>query len=384
MSHSAPAPRLLLVVNDHDFFVSHRLPIARAAADAGFDVHVAADHVGPSPQPTGYTYHRLRISRRNLRPARDLALLHNLMQLYSQVRPHLVHHVTLKPVIFGSLAARLTRVPAVVNALSGLGFTFTATGRTAELRRTAFEAAYRVATGHSHVCTIFQNHDDADLFVQRRLTGGSDVVVIRGSGVDIGQFVPHPEPAPPITVILPARLLYDKGVKEFLDAAAIVRRAKPDVRFVLVGAPDAGNPTAVAPKLLAEWRQSGTVEWWGHRGDMCEVMARCHIVCLPSYREGLPKVLLEAAASARPIVTTDVPGCRDVVRHGVNGMLVPPRDSRALAAALLTLCDDAGLRAQMGIHGRRIAEREYALGYVVAATLSVYKRLLSHEFPATS
>ncbi|MFZ5468998.1 MAG: glycosyltransferase family 4 protein [Myxococcota bacterium] len=366
--------RILFVVNNPDFFLSHRLPIALAARDAGCEVHVATPAVPSSERirSHGFTFHPFELSRKGASPLAELRSFAQLAWLFRRLRPDLVHLVTIKPVLYGSIAARLLSVPRVVAAVSGLGYIFIAQGARATLRRKLVELGYRFAFAHPKLSVIFQNPDDRDELVGRGLVEAEDSVLIRGSGVNIAQFVPTPEPKGTPTVVLASRLLLDKGVREFVEAARSLRSRGLEARFVLVGAVDAGNPASLSEDDVRSWVAEGTVEWWGHREDMPEVFAQAHIVCLPSYREGLPKVLLEAAACGRAIVTTDVPGCREVVQHEENGLLVPARDSVALADALRTLVADSERRRLFGQRSRRRAETEFSLEHVIRETLRLY------------
>ncbi|HXG45166.1 MAG TPA: glycosyltransferase family 4 protein [Gemmatimonadales bacterium] len=374
------AGRLLYVVNDAPFFLSHRLPVAIGAREAGYTVTVAtpAHPAQREIEAAGLAFRPIPLSRSGAAPRAELRSLLALVRLYRNLRPDLVHQVTHKPILYGSLAARVTGVSAVVNAVPGLGYLFVAEGVKARLRRRTVLAAYRLAFGHPMAMGIFQNTEDRDLFLSARVIRPDQVAVIRGAGVDLRQFRPEPEPLGPPLVVLASRLLWDKGVGEFVEAVGRLRSRGVRFRAALVGEPDPGNPRAIAVAQLERWRDSGVVEWWGFRPDMPAVLAGCHLVCLPSYyREGVPKVLIEAAASGRAIVTTDVPGCRDVVRHGQNGLLVPPRDVPALAAALEALLADPSRRASMGQCGREIAEAEFGLAGVVESTLALYRELLN-------
>jgi len=375
--------RILYVVSPARFFLSHRLPLALAARDAGYDVHIAVPDEAEASlvEESGLPTHRIPLQRGRSGLSSDWRLLCSLRKLFRELRPDLVHLVTIKPILFGGLAAQLEGVPAVVAAVSGLGHVFIERGPLAALRRTAVLAAYRVALAHSNKRVIFQNDDDRDLFVSRRTVAPSSAILLRGSGVDTKTFAPTLEPdcleGPP-RVILPARMLREKGVGEFVAAAEQLRREGVAARCTLVGEADTANPSAIDATELKRWAESGVVEWWGHRSDMPNVYAQAHVVCLPSYREGLSKTLLEAMACGRPIVTTDVPGCRDAVRDGVNGLLVPARDSATLAEALKRLVLNARLRAEMGARGREICEREFGIESVVARTLGIYRDLLGH------
>jgi glycosyltransferase involved in cell wall biosynthesis len=279
-------------------------------------------------------------------------------------------------VIYGSIAARLIGRGAVVNTISGLGYVFTSDHRTAKVLRPVLRRLWRMALSHPHSRTIFQNSDDRDDFIRMGLVRPDAAALIRGSGVDCSAFHPTPEPSGPPIVVLPGRLLWDKGVREFVEAARTLRVAGYPARFVLVGSPDAGNREAIPVQQLEAWSDEGVVEWWGQRHDMPEILAGASIVVLPTYGEGLPKVLLEAGAASRPVVATDVRGCREVVRPGVNGVLVPARDGPALARAIEGLLAAPELRARLGQGGRRLVEAEFAEPLVVQQTLAIYRQLL--------
>ncbi|MFQ5773404.1 MAG: glycosyltransferase family 4 protein [Kiloniellaceae bacterium] len=371
-------PTLLLTINDAGFFLSHRLPIAQAAAAAGYRVHVAAAR-SPAAETIaahGLVFHPLPLSRRGLGPWREVRTFWSIYRLYRSLAPDLVHQVTVKPVLYGGLAARLAGVPAVVNAVSGLGYVFVDRGWKAGVLRSAIKAAYRIALAQRNGRVIFQNLDDREEFAAQGLVNPDASVLIKGSGVDLARFAPKPEPEGVPLVMLASRMLRDKGVGEFVEAARVLRKKGARARFVLVGDTDAGNPAAIARDRLKAWRREGVVEWWGHREDMPGVLAQAHVVCLPSYREGLPKILIEAAACGRPIVASDVPGCREIARAGDNALSVPIRDAEALARAIERLIADPDLRRRMGARGRSIAEAEFSVARVVRETLAVYNALL--------
>lgn len=370
--------RLLFVVNDLPFFLSHRLPLALGALTAGYDVHLATpDHPRRREvENRGVTFHPILMSRSGMGPWGEYRSFRSLLRLYRDLRPDVVHQVTPKPVIYGSLAARVAGVRSVVNAISGLGHVFVARGWKADLRRTVVLQAYRSAFAHSRCRGIFQNPDDVALFREAGIVTEGQTLLIPGSGVDLAEFHPTPEPAGRPVVILPSRLLWDKGVGEFVAAARGLRDRGLEHRAVLVGKPDPGNPRAVPEEEVQRWVKEGVVEWWGHREDMPGVFAQSNVVCLPStYREGVPKVLLEAAAAGRAIITTDVPGCRDVVKHENTGLLIPPRDPLALSAAIERLVEDPILRARLGSRARARAVAEFGIGRVVETTLGLYREL---------
>jgi len=287
-----------------------------------------------------------------------------------------VHLVTIKPVIYGGIAARIASVPAVVSALTGLGSVFVSGRSFWGLLRAMVLIAYRFAMGHRNSRVIVQNLDDFAFLTQAGVVTDRSIILIKGSGVDLSLFRTSPEPAGEPIVMLASRMLWDKGVAEFVEAARQLKTQGVKARFVLVGDIDLRNPTAISFRQLENWHQSGMVEWWGHHSDMPDVFAKASLVCLPSYREGLPKALIEAAACGRAIVATDVPGCREIVHDEENGILVPPGDAISLATAMKRLIEDVNLRRRMGTRGRQIVEQQFALEKVVGETLAVYRELL--------
>jgi glycosyltransferase involved in cell wall biosynthesis len=381
------AQRLLFVVNDTASFASHRLPVAVEAARAGYEVHLAALDWGALDvlRDHDISFHPLPVDRTGLNPVKDLRTALELARIIRTVRPTLMHTVTIKPVIYGGILARLLGVPSLVSAVTGLGQVFTNHRSMPRPVRALARTLYRLALGHRNSCTIFQNPDDRVFMVGAKLVSIDRTALIRGSGVDMASFVPTPEPPRPAVAILPARLLWDKGIGEFVEAARILREDAIDARLVLVGEPPPHNRGSVPRETIEGWVKDGLIEWWGHQTDMPGVYARSHIVCLPSYYgEGVPRALIEAAACGRPIVTADTPGCREVVRDGVNGLLVPPRTAAALAEALRELLRDTARREEMGRRGRDLAVAEFSVEHVVDATLHVYADLqaqLSHDLP---
>ena len=372
--------RLLFVVNEVGFFLSHRLPLACAARNAGYEVHIAAPDGVASEQVRANKifFHPIPINRKGISPLAEIYSMIAMYRLYKKLLPDIVHHVTIKPVLYGGLAARLARVRAVVSAVTGLGFVFVSRGFGMRILRAGIKAVYRLALDHANSRVIFQNPDDRELFVRESLLLENRTVLIRGSGVDMACFFPHPEPDGVPLVVLSARMLWDKGVGEFVEAAIKLKAHGVRARFALVGDSDEGNFAAVPITQLSAWRDKGIVEWWGHQGDMPNVLAQAHVVCLPSfYGEGVPKSLIEAAASGRPIVTTNMPGCREIVQNEENGLLVRPRDVDSLVTALRRLIEDGDLRKRFGTRGREIAMAGFSIEQVVAETLAVYKELLA-------
>ena len=373
-------PKLLYLISEDWYFVSHRLPLAVAAKAAGFDVSVATrvkNHSG-AIQDAGIRLIPIDFARSGLNPLSELRSMTQLLALYRSEAPDLVHNVALKPVIYGTVAARHAGVPHVVNALMGLGFVFSSRSTKARALRPLVALGLSAALRGAHTRTIVQNADDAALLIKQRLVGPDSVRLIRGSGVDPSTYMTGPPPAGIPLVILPARLLAAKGVGEFMAAAALLKSEGIEARFALVGEPDMANPTATTYEEIRRNVDAGHVEHWGWRTDMPQVLHAASIVCLPTYYgEGLPKALLEAAASARAIVAADVPGCREIVRPGENGWLVPPRDVPALAAALREAIAQPDLCERCGKAGRQIVEREFSLDTVIAETLAVYRELVT-------
>ncbi|HEX7387386.1 MAG TPA: glycosyltransferase family 4 protein [Castellaniella sp.] len=368
---------LLFIVNNPAFFLSHRLPLALAAQQAGHEVHVATMD-GPSVsevQAHGFIHHVLPLSRSGMNPWSEALSLLAIWRLLRQLRPDLVHAVTIKPVLYGGMACRLARVPAFVAAISGLGYMFMQTSGLRGLLRRLSLLMYRLALGHPNSRVIFQNAADRAMLVEAGAVKAQRAVILRGSGVDLQQFAPQPWPEGPLTVTMASRLLRDKGIEEFAAAARLTQGQ--GIRWRLAGSLDPGNPASVDPALLQGWQTAGLIDYVGECTDVAALYAQSHVVVLPSYREGLPKSLIEAAACGRPVITTDVPGCRDAIEAGVTGLLVPARDARALADAVLRLAQDEPLRVRMGAAGRALAERDFGLPGIVAAHLALYSELMA-------
>lgn len=371
-------PHLAFVVNNADFLVSHRLPVVQGALAAGYEVTaVAPSGLGTDAlSKAGCRVVSWRLRRTGQRPHEEAVALAHLAKLYAQLKPDIVHHVTVKAMLYGSAAARLSGVRAVVNAVSGLGYVFLSQGLRATVRREVLRAAYRVAFSTRNSAVILQNDDDEETLTRLGALRGARAVKIRGSGVNLLRFTPQPESDGVPLVVLPARLLVDKGIGEFVAAAQALQQQGVQARFALVGGEDEGNPAGVRKAQVERWVADGVVEWWGHRTDMPEVYRQAHVVCLPSYREGMPKALLEAAAMGRALVTTDVPGCRDAVAKGAIGKLVPVKNVQALALALGELIASGSERQRLGALAQAHARAHFGEKRVVEAHLELYQSLL--------
>lgn len=370
---------LMFVVNVDWFFLSHRLPIALEALRQGYQVHIATGLTDKLDelQRHGFVVHPLALDRSSAGLGNAWRTMVQLWNLYRAVRPDVVHLVTIKPVLLGGLMARLAGVPAVVAAVSGLGFVFMDRGAKAAVRRWLVGGLYRVALGHRNLKVIFQNPDDRASLTKLAHLPDSKVAMIRGSGVELTQYSGTPLPLGMPVVLLAARLLADKGVREFVQAARLLKQQGVSARFCLVGSIDPANPASLTDAELTQWASEGVVELWGQRSDMPRVLAAAQVVVLPSYYgEGLPKVLIEAAACGRAVVTTDHPGCRDAIDPGVTGVLVPVRNAAALADALKGLINDPARCQAMGDAGRVLAESVFDVRQVVAAHLRIYQELI--------
>ena len=371
--------KILYLVTEDWYFWSHRLPLARAARDEGCEVIVATrvQDFGEKITREGFRLIPIRLRRANRNPLKEVFSILELIKIYRAEEPDLVHHVALKAALYGTLAARVARIPAVVNAFAGMGYAFSSSQTRARLVkpliRTAFQMILKVRNGR----VIVQNPDDLELLMEANILQRENARLIRGSGVEPERFASKPElPGDPL-IVLASRMLWDKGIGEFIGAARKLLAAGSKARFVLVGKTDPDNPASVPIGTLRGWQEEGTVDWWGYQEDMPAILSKAHVVCLPSfYGEGVPKVLIEAASCGRPIVTTDTPGCREIVREGENGFLIPPRDIPALAGAIQRLIDDPSLRKKMGERGREMAIRDFSLKRVVSETMGLYKELL--------
>ena len=370
--------KLLYLITEDWFFCSHFMERAVAAKAAGHDVLVVT-RVAQSGQHivnSGLRLIQLPLGRRSLNPILAVTVLIRLVRIYLRERPHLVHHIAMKPIFLGTLAARLVGIPCVVNAPVGMGFVFTSQGLLATILRPLFWALMHAFLNPRGSKVILENADDRASLIRERYVKEKDARLIRGAGVDIDRFSPGLRVHGPIVVMLAARLLWDKGVGPFVAAARILRPNNPQVRFVLVGSPDSQNPANISQQQLEKWRAEGAVEFWGYQESMSDIWGQADIACLPSYREGLPKSLIEAMASGLPCVTTDVPGCREVVAPNVNGLLVPARQVDPLVRALQLLINSPTLREQMGRIGRQRAVAEFSSARVIRETLAVYQEML--------
>ena len=381
---TAPVDRMskiILFANTDWYLYNFRRSLALALQAAGHEVLL----VSP-PGDYGAHFHELGLrwtplpamDRRSLNPLREIRALAELVALFRRERPHLVHNFTIKCAVYGSLAGMLAGVPARINAVAGLGYVFASSDRRARLLRPLVRALMRFALRGRRARLILQNRDDARMFLDHRLIDEARVRVIAGSGVDCVRFVPQTRPRnDPPRVLLAARLLWEKGLAEYVEASRSLRAQGRRVRFLLAGASDPGNPAAVPEATVRGWADEGAIEWIGHVDDMPALFASSDIFVLPSYyREGLPKSLIEAAACALPLITTDMPGCRDVVTDGVDGLIVPPANADALCTAIARLLDAPELARTLGLAARARALAEFDERIVIRRTLETYGEVL--------
>ncbi|MGV3632917.1 MAG: glycosyltransferase family 4 protein [Pseudorhodoplanes sp.] len=369
-------PRLLFLVTEDWYFLMHRLPMAFAAQRAGYDVHVACRVVrkGADIAAHGFTLHPLDWRRGSLNPLHVASIVRQVRALYRRVRPDIAHHVALQPVVIGSLAAiglPLRRV----NAFAGLGFVFVSRSLRARAMRPLMIALLRSVLNDEKSVVVVENSDDraalAAIGVEK-----DRLHLVSGSGVDIDKMRPLPEPAGEVTAAFVGRLLDDKGVRPLVAAFDLVRGHGQKLRLLIAGEPDPANPASISQAEIDRWKAKSGIEMLGHVEGIQRVWEAAHIAVLPSRREGLPVGLLEAAAFGRPIVATDVPGCREIARHGVNAFVVPPDDPSALAGALAVLARDADLRRKFGAAGRCMVENEFSSTRVGDQIVALYDSLI--------
>jgi glycosyltransferase involved in cell wall biosynthesis len=374
--------KVVLFANTDWYLYNFRLSLALALRDAGYDLLLISPPgpYGEKLRESGLRWQPVAMDRRSLNPFRELVLLWHLWRLFRRERPALVHGFTIKSAIYGALAARLARVPARVSAVAGMGYIFTSDSMRARLLRLPVQILMRIALDGPNARLILQNSDDVDLFEAAGLVNSSRIRLIHGSGVDCTRYslrTPDNEQRQPLRVLLAARLLWDKGLTEFVDASRRLQNEGRTIKFLLAGDPDPGNPASVPTATVLKWQADGFLEWLGHVEDMPGLLAKVDVMVLPSYREGLPKSLIEGAACGLALVATDVPGCRKVVTDGVDGLLIPVRNSEALAAAICRLDDDREFGTRLGLAAREKVLDNFDELIVIRQTIAVYDELLS-------
>jgi glycosyltransferase involved in cell wall biosynthesis len=377
-----PRAKVALFANTDWYLYNFRLSLARRLRELGHEILLLSPpgDYGPRLAEMGFDWRPLPMDRRSLNPLAEVRLITTIAGILRREKPDIVHGFTIKPAVYGSIAARLAGVKGRVYSVAGLGYVFNSDERRARMLRPVVRRLLKVALAGRHTRLILQNPDDVALFREAGLVEDHRVRLIQGSGVNCLLFAPGEharQPGEPLKVLLATRLLWDKGLQEFIDAARILRTEGRNIRFLLGGEPDPGNPASVPVEVVRGWVDEGVVEWLGHVEDMPRALADADVVVLPSYREGLPKTLIEAAACARALITTDAPGCREVVTHEVDGLLTPVREAEPLARAIARLDDDPDLARRLGLAAREKALARFDEQIVIERTLAVYRELLS-------
>jgi len=380
--------KILYVINVDWFFLSHRLELAKALLEKGWDVHIAVAVTDTSYKEkiinAGFTLHSLPLDRGSINIFKELKLAISLYNLFRKVRPDLLHLVTIKPVLLGGIIAKISRINAVVMAISGLGYIYSSIGLISKFRRLLVSIAYKIALSNRNQGVIFQNTDDMAIIQNIKKTNFKKFL-IGGSGINLNEYKPQKQlnssngPNSKIIVFMAARLLIDKGVNEFDQAAKILHEKGVNAQFILAGAIDLDNPNSLDSEDIKVIEQSKNIQLVGHLKDIKPTLFKCDIACLPSYREGFPKFLIEAAASGKAIVTSDIPGCRDAIIAGETGVLVKVKDANSLANGIEALITNSTLRMEMGYKGRLFAEENFDINNVINSHLNIYNSLLNKK-----
>lgn len=374
--------KLLFVLNNSKYFISHRLPIAVEAKKRGYEVHIACPDEDSNQifKKAGIIYHHIPLSRRGMNPFAELGSIFALSRLFKRLKPDLVHLVTIKPYLYGGIAARLSRVSSVVSAVAGLGTLFVSDNPKARIIRLILLPLYKYAFGHPNQAIIFQNKHDQSMLADWSGFVPLKAILIKGSGVEVEKYQQICEPTGTPIITFAARLLKEKGVAEFIEAAKILRKRGLGVNFWVAGDIDVGNPKTITEAELNCWKNEEVVTFLGFRNDIPNLYSKSNIICMPSYYgEGLPKSLIEAAACGRAVITADVPGCRDAIIPNKTGLLVTAKDSESLANAIQKLIRDPVLRKKMGEEGRKFAEAEFHIDKVVDRHMRIYQALIENR-----
>ena len=381
-------PSIIYIVNNAAFFVSHRLPIAISARDLGFRVALITGSGGsPSMEKHAIAelkkaclkHHRVCFTSGGVNPLVELIGFFQLIFLMFKLKPDLVHCISPKANLYGGIVCRIVNIKSLVIAVSGRGFLFTAHKKNnffTNFFSWAYELLFSFVLNHKNIHVIVQNPDDQNQILSKSSLGPSRVSMISGSGIQLADFNGISVRKKEKIVIFPARLLKDKGVVEFVDAVRLIKEKVPDWRFVLAGAADYNNPSAISIKQVTSWKDEGLIEWNGYILNMIEEYKKASIVCLPSYREGMPKALLEAAAAGCAVITTDVVGCRSAIVSGQTGDLVAAQNTSELANAMLALIIDRERRESYGSFGRKVAFKNFGIERVINSTVDIYQELI--------
>ena len=377
--------KIILVANTDWYLYNFRRSLAHFLLGQGYEV-ILVSPPGKYVEllkEDGFNWIAWNLGRQSTAPWHELPAIFALFKIYRHERADLVHHHTIKPVLYGSLAASAARILNIVNSITGRGYVFLSPETKASLLKQFLQPFYRFIFRNYHQVAIFENDEDRQYFIQTKMIPSAQTRLIAGVGVDTEQFAPATEPSGIPIILYSGRMLWDKGIGVLVEAAHIIHKACP-ARVVLVGSPDPGNPTSISEDQLKAWAAEGVIEWWGWQSDMCSIYQKATIVTLPSFYEGVPTALLEAAACARPIVATNTPGSRDIVIDSLNGLIVPTNDSIALADALMKLLANPLQRGRMGKAGRQLVLDKFDVNTVNQATLAVYQNLLSKQMTSAT
>ena len=370
--------KILYIVNDISFFVSHRLEIALSAKKEGLQIHLAYPRADSKLEQTlkGFKHHPINLTRSGRNPLKEILAFVSIYRVIKQVNPDLLHLITIKPVVYGGMIASILKIHGVVSAVPGLGYSFIHKGVKATLFRFLISFLYKLAFKGDYLRVIFQNNDDKAILKKLTKLDASKIVLMKGSGVDLKKFCFSTLPKGKPIVSMASRLQRDKGVFEFFEAAKILRDRKKEIEFHFIGEKDAFYASKIEQEEIKKWKKTDYVKFLGFRKDIHNLFKESTIIVLPSYREGFPKVLQEAAACGRPVIASDVPGCREAIKEGKTGHLVEPRSATALAEKIQELIENRELLQKMGYEARKLAEEEFSLDDIVSQHLELYDELL--------
>jgi glycosyltransferase involved in cell wall biosynthesis len=374
-------PKIAFFITEDWYFVSHRLPIAIESIKKGFDVYLITKKGAKSKliESHGIKIVNININRGEISPISDLILLINLIFILKKIKPNILHTVAMKPILYGNIASFILGIPHCISSFAGLGYIFISKSIKAQIVSYFLKIFFRLFLNRNNNRIIFQNRDDLNFMIDDNIIKENRSIIIRGSGVNGGLFNYTKENNKTNNIILASRLLWDKGIGEFVKASKIIKENDiTNLRFIIVGEIDSQNPTSVEKKDLLNWAENNLIEWWGFREDINKIYEQSNIVCLPSYREGLPKSLIEAAACGRAIIATDVPGCREIVIDGYNGLLVPKKNAQLLAEAIIKLIKNNSLRNNMGENGVKLFKDNFTIELIVSKHIELYINLLKH------
>lgn len=372
--------KILFIVSEDWYFVSHRFNLAKEAISKGYEVSLLTNVNSHKNEieSAGINLLPWSLQRNSYNPIKEIRSIIQIVSAINFIQPSLVHSVALKPILYSSIASKFSCVKSIVFAFAGLGYLFTSNKFFIKIARLPVVISLRLLLNNDNSNFIFQNQDDIDIFLTLKIAKESNINLIPGSGVDTNRFFPNFQKvrdSVPI-IILPARLLWDKGIGDFVEAAKILKDKNFNARFVLVGQFDPHNPANIPQSKIDEWVCNKIIEYWGFQENMPKILNRSTIVCLPSYREGFPKVLLEAASCSKPIIATDVPGCRQAVLHNKNGLLVPLRNPKVLASSIEKMVNDKDLCEKMGEAGLKRVHSELSQEIISKKTFSIWEKII--------